>query len=144
MKLPNAEKAVVEREKIEDYLLNAAHPDNGGKAAFFAGLGFRRANWEELAKALRMAATQAEITQNMEGNMIKEHDRIVLKNDIPAEGSKAGDVGTVVHVYRDGLAYEVEFTTLAGDTAAVVTVEAPQVRAVHCREITHARELQTT
>jgi hypothetical protein len=80
----------------------------------------------------------------MKGNMIKEHDRIVLKNDIPAEGRKAGDVGTVVHVYRNGLAYEVEFTTLAGDTAAVVTVEAPQVHAVHRREITHARELQAT
>lgn len=74
--------------------------------------------------------------------MIKEHDRIVLKSDITAEGLKAGDVGTVVHIYRDGLAYEVEFTTLDGDTAAVVTVESSQVRAVHKREITHARELQ--
>jgi hypothetical protein len=76
--------------------------------------------------------------------MIKEHNRIVLTSDIPAEGLKAGDVGTVVHVYRDGLAYEVEFTTLAGDTTAVVTVEAPQVRSVRQREITHARELQAT
>lgn len=74
--------------------------------------------------------------------MIKEHDRIVLRGDIAAEGLKMGDVGTVVHIYRDGLAYEVEFTMLNGDTAAVVTVEASQVRAVHKREITHARELQ--
>ncbi len=80
----------------------------------------------------------------MKGNMIKEHNRIVLTIDIPAEGLKSGDVGTVVHVYRDGLAYEVEFTTLAGDTAAVVTVEASQVRSVHQREIAHARELQAT
>jgi len=78
----------------------------------------------------------------MKGNMIKEHDRIVLKTGIAAEGLEAGDVGTVVHVYRDGQAYEVEFTTLNGDTAAVVTVEAAQVRPVHKREITHARELQ--
>ena len=56
--------------------------------------------------------------QSMKGNMIKEHDRIVLKSDIPAEGLKARDVGTVVHVYRDGSAYEVEFTTLGGETAA--------------------------
>ena len=27
MKLPNAEQAVVEREKIADYLLNPAHPE---------------------------------------------------------------------------------------------------------------------
>jgi hypothetical protein len=58
--------------------------------------------------------------------MIKEHDRIVLKAAIPAEGLEAGDVGTVVHICRDGMAYEVEFTTLDGDTAAVVTVEASQ------------------
>jgi hypothetical protein len=32
MKLPNADKAIIDREKIADYLLNPAHPDNGGKA----------------------------------------------------------------------------------------------------------------
>jgi hypothetical protein len=78
----------------------------------------------------------------MKGNIIKEHNRIVLKTAIPVEGLEAGDVGTVVHVYRDGAAYEVEFTTLEGDTAAVVTVEAGNVRPVRRREITHARELQ--
>ena len=78
----------------------------------------------------------------MKGNMIKEHDRIVLKTDLPADGLEAGDVGTVVHLYADGAAYEVEFTTLDGGTAAVVTVEAAQARPVHKREITHARELQ--
>jgi Domain of unknown function (DUF4926) len=73
--------------------------------------------------------------------MIKEHQRIVLNADVPAENLEAGDVGTVVHVYRDGLAYEVEFTTLDGNTAAVVTLEAGQVRPVDEREITHARKL---
>ena len=57
------------------------------------------------------------------------------------QGLEAGDVGTIVHIYRDDLAYEVEFTTLDGKTAAVVTVEAAQVRPVGKREITHAREL---
>jgi len=75
--------------------------------------------------------------------MINEHDRVVLKTIVPGEGLEAGDVGTVVHVYRDGLAFEVEFTTLTGDTAAVVTLEASQVRPVGKREITHARELAT-
>ena len=73
--------------------------------------------------------------------MIKEHERIVLNIAVPAEGLEAGDVGTVVHVYRDGLAYEVEFTTLDGKTAAVVTLEVAQMRPVGKREITHAREL---
>ena len=73
--------------------------------------------------------------------MIKEHDCVVLTTNVPAEGLEAGDVGTVVHVYSDGKAYEVEFLTLDGRTAAVVTLEASQVRAVGRREITHAREL---
>ena len=74
--------------------------------------------------------------------MIKEHDRVVLKTPVPSVGLEAGDVGTVVHVYRDCGAYEeVEFTTLEGKTAAVVTVEASQVRAVGKREIAHVRAL---
>ena len=73
--------------------------------------------------------------------MIKEHDRVVLTAPVPAEGLETGDVGTVVHIYKDRLAYEVEFITLDGNTAAVVTLEAAQVRPVGKREITHAREL---
>ncbi|MBI4003222.1 MAG: DUF4926 domain-containing protein [Nitrospira defluvii] len=73
--------------------------------------------------------------------MIKEHDTVVLVTAVPGEGLLPGDVGTVVHVYRDGQAYEVEFMTLEGKTAAVITLEASQVRSVGQREIAHAREL---
>ncbi len=73
--------------------------------------------------------------------MIKEHERVVLKVPVPAEGLETGDVGTVVHIYKDDQAYEVEFITLDGKTAAVVTLESAQVRQVGEREITHAREL---
>jgi hypothetical protein len=73
--------------------------------------------------------------------MIKEHARIVLTKPVPAEGLEAGDVGTVVHVYRGGEAFEVEFTTLDGRTAAVATVDAVAVRPVTGHEITHSREL---
>ena len=73
--------------------------------------------------------------------MIKEHDRVVLKVGVPAEGLEAGDVGAVVHVYSDGLAFEIEFVALDGHTAAVVTVEAGQVRPVNRHEISHARAL---
>ena len=73
--------------------------------------------------------------------MIKELDPVVLTTAIPAKGLECGDVGTVVHAYQDGQAFEVEFTTLDGRTAAVVTVEMSQVRPVGRREITHAREM---
>jgi hypothetical protein len=73
--------------------------------------------------------------------MIKEHERVVLTTPLPGEGLEAGDVGTVVHVYKDGEAYEVEFVTLDGHTAAVATLEASQVRPVSRHDITHTREL---
>ncbi len=75
--------------------------------------------------------------------MIKEHDRVVLLAPVATERLEAGDVGTVVHVYRDGAAFGIEFTTLDGGTAAVATVAADHVRPVTSREITHARELTT-
>jgi hypothetical protein len=42
MKLPHADLVIIEQAKIVDYLLNPAHPDNGGKAAFFLAMGFSR------------------------------------------------------------------------------------------------------
>ena len=74
--------------------------------------------------------------------MIKEHDRVVLKTSVSGKGLKAGDVGTVVHVYKEGEAFEVEFLTLHGETVTIATLEASQVRPVQKREITHARLLR--
>lgn len=73
--------------------------------------------------------------------MIREHDRVVLNVAVPKKGLVAGDVGTVVHLYHDRKAYEVEFATLAGASLAVVTLEAEQVRRVSNREIAHVRDL---
>ena len=73
--------------------------------------------------------------------MIKEHDRIVLLKDLPEDGLQAGDVGTVVHIHRQGEAFEVEFMTLDGGTVAVITLLSSQIRAVSKRDITHVREL---
>jgi Domain of unknown function (DUF4926) len=67
--------------------------------------------------------------------MINELDLVVLKRDLPKEH----DVGTVVLVHQQGAGYEVEFTTLSGDTVAVVTLDASDVRPIEAREIVHAR-----
>ena len=73
--------------------------------------------------------------------MIREHDRVVLTEAIITEGLQAGDIGAVVHVYPQHEAYEVEFVTLTGRTATVVTVPAAQVRPVGSSEIPHARAM---
>ena len=71
--------------------------------------------------------------------MIEELDAVVLTRDLAKEQLAAGDVGTVVLVHGGGAGYEVEFTTLTGDTVAVVTLDASSVRAVEGREIAHVR-----
>jgi hypothetical protein len=71
--------------------------------------------------------------------MIDEHDRIVLTEPLPESDLQAGDVGTVVHVYDEGTAYEIEFFHLDGRTVAVETVEASAVRPVASTDVTHAR-----
>jgi hypothetical protein len=73
--------------------------------------------------------------------VIKEHDRVILTEALLTHGLEPGDIGAVVHVYADGEAFEVEFVTLDGHTAAVCTVESSQVRPASSREIPHAREL---
>ncbi|MGH9370594.1 MAG: DUF4926 domain-containing protein [Vicinamibacterales bacterium] len=76
--------------------------------------------------------------------MVRELDRIVLTAPVPAQRLEIGDVGPVVYVYADGQAFEIEFMTLDGQTAAVATVEASAVRLVTGRDISHSRHLQSS
>lgn len=73
--------------------------------------------------------------------MIKEHDCIVLLQDLPENSLKAGDIGTVVHIHKGGAGYEVEFMTLVGETVAIVTLLPSQLRPIARRDLAHVREL---
>ena len=73
--------------------------------------------------------------------MIKELDTVVLTEDLPQHGLKAGDLGTVVLVH-DPVGYEVEFMTLDGETLAVESLYPHQVRPVSQREIAQARTIK--
>ncbi len=75
--------------------------------------------------------------------MIREHDCIVLTQDLPDENLQAGDIGTVVHIHQGGAGYEVEFMTLAGETVAIATLLPEQIQPIAKRDIAHVRELQT-
>jgi len=54
-------------------------------------------------------------------------EAVVLTRDLPAHNLRKGDLGTVVEVYTAG-AVEVEFQTASGRTAALVTLDAEDVR----------------
>ncbi len=63
MLLPNADKAVVEENKITGYLLSPDHPDGRSKAEFFTRFGFRREQPALLADALRKHGTVHPVTK---------------------------------------------------------------------------------
>jgi hypothetical protein len=74
--------------------------------------------------------------------MIRELENVVLLTDLPEEGLRRGDIGTVVLVHGHGKGYEVEFATLDGETIAVAALLAEQVRPIGRREIANARVLE--
>ena len=62
-KLPSGARAVVDLAKVTEYLLNASHPDNGGKARFFESIGFGPSEPSLLVGALRTIAIEGETVQ---------------------------------------------------------------------------------
>ncbi|MXY08796.1 MAG: DUF4926 domain-containing protein [Gemmatimonadetes bacterium] len=73
--------------------------------------------------------------------MIQELDLVVLTRSIKEHGLQFGDVGTVVHCYADHQAYEVEFIDGDGETLAVLTLNASDIRLQVSGEILHVREV---
>jgi hypothetical protein len=66
VKLRNAHLAVIDGGKVLDYLLNEAHPDNGGKARFFGLLGYSQEDPERLVKALRDVGEHGDVVSSAE------------------------------------------------------------------------------
>ncbi|MGA0559418.1 DUF4926 domain-containing protein [Larkinella sp. VNQ87] len=66
---------------------------------------------------------------------MKEGDLVALLIDLPARQLAAGDVGTIAYIYQNGAGYEVEFVNANGDTIAVETLKADQVKGVTSSEV---------
>lgn len=73
--------------------------------------------------------------------MIKELETVVLTHDIYEHGLKQGDIGAVVHCYKAGSAFEVEFVTAEGRTIVLLTLNQKDIRPIGGREVLHVREL---
>ncbi|MBM3327945.1 MAG: DUF4926 domain-containing protein [Calditrichaeota bacterium] len=73
--------------------------------------------------------------------MIGEFAIVALLKDLPEYGLEEGDLGTVVHIYDGGEAFEVEFMTFDGNTIAVATIEAFKLHPVGPDEVPRSRHL---
>ena len=65
--------------------------------------------------------------------MIHELDLVSTVEAVAEIDIPAGYLGTVVGVYANNAAYEVEFLNSAGDTIGVITLASTQVQAVNER-----------
>ena len=61
--------------------------------------------------------------------MMRELDLVELTEDIPSEGLRRGDVGTIVVKHGPG-AFEVEFSRKGGKYPGVLTLNKSQVQVV--------------
>ena len=62
-RLPNAEKAVIDSEKLQGYILSFAHPVGRFKAAFFRRLCYSTENWEVFEQHLRDLILSQDVTR---------------------------------------------------------------------------------
>lgn len=92
MRLPNAEAAVVEREKIASYLLNRTHRYGASKAAFFRRFGFRLEGWEMLAESLRKHGQTHEVAK-LKGTPFGP--RYEVEGDLPTPDGRRPRLRTV-------------------------------------------------
>lgn len=60
--------------------------------------------------------------------MLKELDVVTLTHDIQEHGLNRGSRGAIVHCYKDGQAFEVEFVSEMGDTLALLTLEKADIQ----------------
>jgi hypothetical protein len=66
--IPNVDDLQVDREKVEQYLLAATHPDGSSKAEFFSCFGFSPVQWRELADALRNHGINGKVVRTVESS----------------------------------------------------------------------------
>lgn len=59
----------------------------------------------------------------------RELDTVVLDRDLPEHDLRRGDLGAIVHRHAPD-AYEVEFVRASGQTQAVISVQAADIRSL--------------
>jgi hypothetical protein len=108
MKLPNAERAVIDERKVREYLLSRTHPIGRFKASFFARAGFASADWQHLVLQLRLLATHG---QAVLGERTHYGQKYLIS------GTLTGPGGTTVEVTT------VWIVLIGGDAPRLVTVQ---------------------
>lgn len=79
----------------------------------------------------------------MKTRRLKELEIVKLTHDISEHKLLKGDEGTIVEVYKNGEAYEVEFISKEGKTVALLTLKSDDISSIKRDEILHIRGFST-
>lgn len=101
MKLPNANRAIVDDAKVRDYLLSTAHPVGRFKARVFASAGYRREAWEGLRDALLELALTIDVVSSPDQ---RHGQRFVGEGALPGSVGRPLPVVTVWLITSEGSA----------------------------------------
>jgi len=66
LKLPHAELALIDTEKLRDYLLSPSHPVGRFKAPVFQAMGYTQDRWEQLSVDLREQHVASDVNEVVE------------------------------------------------------------------------------
>lgn len=66
MKLPNAEHAIIQKEKLIHYLLSLIDEDGRPKAEYFRSIGFHESNVKDFERALLSVAKDNDVKKTVE------------------------------------------------------------------------------
>jgi len=61
MKIPNADEAIIDEQKLTSYLLNTEHRRGGTKAVLLIAFGYDPTHWQRLADDLRRYHLSADV-----------------------------------------------------------------------------------
>jgi len=92
MKLPNCTDAIVPDGKLNVYLLDANHPQNKGKAAFYELVGYTKQNADELKIALLELVRLTDVTTVIDTAF---GHRYVVEGWLPCPNGKSYPLRTV-------------------------------------------------
>ena len=92
MKIPAAERAVIEPAKIQNYLLSTSHPVGRFKAPFFASLEYTSANWRRLDEDLRDLAISGDAELGKDSPYGQKYE---IRGTLRGPSGKSAEVLTV-------------------------------------------------
>ncbi len=92
MKLPKRDQAIIEDEKIRDYLLSREHPIGKYKCVVFESIGYSLSNWQRLKLDILETFLNLDVQDVIEG---KHGTKYLIRGNLNGPNGKAADLLSV-------------------------------------------------